>query len=65
MRKYISIGEQSGMVWGRCSDNLKFGMKFTERLLNKLDPGNDANAAMRWHNYKVGLRVSETISIVN
>ncbi|XP_063447148.1 uncharacterized protein LOC134726667 [Mytilus trossulus] len=49
-------GEQSGMVWGRCSDNINFGMKFSERLLNKLDPGNDANSAMRRHNYKVGLR---------
>ncbi|XP_052068651.1 protein Wnt-2-like isoform X1 [Mytilus californianus] len=48
--------QNSGMVWGGCSDNIKFGIKFTQQLLNKMDPGNDSNAAMRRHNYKVGLR---------
>ncbi|CAC5402406.1 WNT8 [Mytilus coruscus] len=30
--------EDSGMVCGGCSDNIKFGIRFTQQLLNKMDP---------------------------
>lgn len=44
--------------WGGCGDNIKYGEQETGRLLDNLEQGNDATAAVNRHNNEVGRKVT-------
>ena len=47
--------------WGGCSDNIAFGLRFTELFVDSVEHETDPRAKMNLHNNLAGRRVSETI----
>lgn len=44
--------------WGGCSDNVKFGMKFSRMFVDAREKGDDLQSRVNRHNNEVGRRVS-------
>ena len=54
--KNLIIAES--FVWGGCSDDIKYGMKFAEEFVDATETDRyDAKASMNRHNNRVGRRV--------
>lgn len=44
--------------WGGCSDNVKFGIKFSKMFVDAREKGDDLQSRVNRHNNDVGRRVS-------
>ena len=60
--KHISADD---FVWGGCSDDIKYGMRFAEEFVDATEMDRyDAKASMNRHNNRIGRRVSLCLPVV-
>ena len=53
------VFSSGSFLWGGCSDDVKYGMKFAENFIDASETEqHDARASMNRHNNRVGRRVS-------
>lgn len=53
------MGHQDNVwKWGGCSDNVKFGIKFSKMFIDGREKGDDLQSRVNRHNNEVGRRVS-------
>lgn len=52
---------KQGFEWGRCSDNINYGLHFAKTFVDAREEERDARALMNLHNNQVGRRVSRQL----
>lgn len=50
--------EENVWKWGGCSDNVKFGMKFSKMFVDAREKGDDLQSRVNRHNNDIGRKVS-------
>lgn len=56
--KSMSVNQENVWKWGGCSDNVKFGIKFSKIFVDGREKGDDLQSRVNRHNNEVGRRVS-------
>ena len=51
-----------GWRWGGCSDNLEFGLEFTQQFVDGVEKGRDLRNIVNLHNARAGRTVSSFTS---
>lgn len=62
-QKYRNKGANA-WKWGGCSDNVKFGMKFSRIFVDVREKGDDLHSKVNRHNNEVGRRVSNGCKVI-